>query len=138
MKRPIVCGGRQGVDPLDVFLELHKLHRTHGFQCIIHGNARGVDSDAREWAKLNKVLHAPFRADWDRHGKAAGPMRNQRMIDEGNPDGCIAFPGGKGTADMVTRARKAGLEVIEIGRKETQPVRPREVNTSPTPIQAKE
>jgi hypothetical protein len=47
-------------------------------------------------------------------GKAAGPIRNQRMIDEGKPDLVIAFPGGRGTADMVSRAKKAGIPVQEI------------------------
>jgi Lhr-like helicase len=36
------------------------------------------------------------------------------MIDEGKPDLVIAFPGGRGTADMVGRARKAGIRVVEI------------------------
>ena len=36
------------------------------------------------------------------------------MLDEGKPDLVIAFPGGKGTADMARRAREAGIEVIEV------------------------
>ena len=53
-------------------------------------------------------------ADWAKHGRKAGPIRNQRMIDEGRPDLVVAFPGGTGTADMVERARVAGIRVIEI------------------------
>jgi hypothetical protein len=37
------------------------------------------------------------------------------MIDQGRPDLVVAFPGGRGTADMVRRARAAGISVIEIG-----------------------
>ena len=48
-------------------------------------------------------------ADWTKHGKAAGPIRNQKMLDE-CPDLVVAFPGGKGTADMVRRAMKAGID----------------------------
>lgn len=53
-------------------------------------------------------------ADWDGLGRKAGPIRNQRMLDEGKPDLVVAFPGDKGTADMVRRARTASLEVLEI------------------------
>jgi predicted Rossmann-fold nucleotide-binding protein len=35
------------------------------------------------------------------------------MLAEGRPDAVIAFPGGKGTADMVRKARAAGLPVVE-------------------------
>lgn len=60
--------------------------------------------------------HRPVRAfpaDWHRDGKAAGPIRNRRMLLEGMPDLVVAFPGGRGTADMVRRARAAGIEVVE-------------------------
>jgi hypothetical protein len=55
-----------------------------------------------------------YMADWDGLGRKAGPIRNQRMLDEGKPDLVIAFPGGRGTADMVRRAREAGVEVVEL------------------------
>lgn len=55
----------------------------------------------------------------DRRGRPynakAGPDRNQRMIDEGRPDLVVAFPGGRGTADMIRRATEAGIEVFRIG-----------------------
>jgi hypothetical protein len=58
------------------------------------------------------IKHVEMKPDWKRHGPAAGPMRNQRMLDWG-PDLVVAFAGGKGTADMVRRARAAGVDVIE-------------------------
>jgi predicted polyphosphate/ATP-dependent NAD kinase len=45
-------------------------------------------------------------------GKAAGIIRNQRMLDEGKPDLVIAFQGGDGTADMVRRANKSKIPTI--------------------------
>jgi len=42
---------------------------------------------------------------------SAGGDRNQQIIDDGKLDGVVAFPGGTGTADMIRRAKKAGLEV---------------------------
>ena len=44
----------------------------------------------------------------------AGPRRNARMLAEGKPDLVVAFPGGRGTADMVSKARAAKVEVMEI------------------------
>jgi hypothetical protein len=62
--------------------------------------------------KSSHLINEP--ADWKAHGRAAGPIRNQRMIDEHRPELVVAAPGGRGTADMVRRARAAGIEVFEI------------------------
>jgi len=57
-----------------------------------------------------------FPADWDKHGKAAGPIRNTEMIEDGRPDVVIAFtydlPSSKGTADTVKKAKKAHIPVF--------------------------
>jgi hypothetical protein len=82
---------------------------------IIAGGAKGADSLAADWAAAEWTDYKEYPADWEKHGKAAGIIRNQQMLDEGKPDLVIAFPGGKGTADMVNRAKKAGVRVIEVG-----------------------
>ena len=46
-------------------------------------------------------------------GRKAGPIRNQRMLDDGKPDLVIAFSGGKGTAGMMAIARRAGVKIIQ-------------------------
>jgi hypothetical protein len=117
MKRPIICGSRDEDDLGFVWSQLDAHHALMGpFERVIHGNYRGVDKLAAAWAEANDVPHSDdeFTAEWGRLGSKAGPLRNQRMIDEGRPDACIAFPGGNGTADMVRRARAAGLQIIEI------------------------
>ena len=53
-----------------------------------------------------------YPADWKKYGKSAGPLRNQRMIDEGKPDLVVAFPGGVGTADMISRAKAYNISVL--------------------------
>jgi hypothetical protein len=59
-----------------------------------------------------------FKADWSTYGKAARPIRNQQMLDEGHPNLVVAFhyalDKSKGTLDMVSRARKAEINVIVI------------------------
>jgi hypothetical protein len=81
---------------------------------IVHGGADGADALADQAALLWGLQRDVYRADWSKHGKAAGPIRNQRMIDEGKPDRVIAFrmPGeSRGTDDMIRRAQVAGIPV---------------------------
>ena len=79
---------------------------------IIQGGATGADAIARAWACNNNTHCATIPALWDVNGKAAGPIRNSIMLKL-NPDVCIAFPGGRGTDDMVKKCAKAGIKVIK-------------------------
>lgn len=81
---------------------------------IIHGDAPGADQCAEQWVHVNWCSVERYPADWEKHGRAAGPIRNARMLKEGKPDLVVAFPGGRGTADMVKQARAAGVRVIEV------------------------
>lgn len=93
---------------------------------VIHGGAKGVDTLAGVAARLMEIPTQVFMADWDKHGKAAGPIRNQQMLDEGKPDLVLAlYPASgitKGTKDMVDRARKAGVNCIEVQLPNEEPV----------------
>jgi hypothetical protein len=80
---------------------------------IVCGGARGADAHAEHSALLLSLPVEVYYANWHKYGKAAGPIRNQEMIDSGI-DKVIAFDGGAGTLDMKARARKAGIEVVEI------------------------
>lgn len=112
--RVLVCGSRKFRSPAQVFRKLESLHEQHKFTALIQGGATGVDSFAREWAATHpEIQRYVCKADWDKYGKAAGPIRNGRML-EWKPDLVVAFPGGRGTADMVRQAREAGVEVMEI------------------------
>ena len=66
-------------------------------------------------ARNNGVKLHEYPADWARHGKRAGPLRNLRMLHEGRPDLVLAFhddiENSKGTAHMVTIAQRAGVDV---------------------------
>lgn len=112
----LICGGRGFSDRQmfdDVMSQLLEM-----FGCpekIIHGGADGADAMGAIWAGRMAIKATAFPADWTRYGKAAGPMRNQAML-EMQPNRVIAFPGGNGTADMVNRAkgRMPEITVIEI------------------------
>ena len=112
--RVLVCGGREFKDADMLEDRLSALRVERGFSLVIAGGARGADTLAEEWAKAHGLACDVYQADWTGLGRKAGPMRNQQMLDEGKPQLVVAFPGGRGTADMVRRARTAGVEVIEI------------------------
>ena len=80
---------------------------------VIAGAATGADTVAVEWAKANNIPFQEYPADWKRFGPSAGPKRNKQMLDEGQVDCVMAFPGGKGTWNMIGLAKKAKLPVIE-------------------------
>jgi hypothetical protein len=82
---------------------------------IIEGDAPGADSAAADFAVVHFCQLETYPAQWSKYGAAAGPIRNKQMLDEGKPDLVVAFPGGKGTANMVRLAQEAGVEVMKVG-----------------------
>ncbi len=86
---------------------------------IIDGGAKGADSLANEVALENGYPTERYFAQWNLYGRAAGPIRNKQMLDEGRPDKVAYFhddiENSKGTADMISISRKAGIEVIKGG-----------------------
>lgn len=114
MTRVIVCGGRNCSDAQGVFDALSAFHLCGDGPIteLITGGATGVDDLAARWATLNRdeVKLTVVPADWKSHGKSAGPIRNQKMLAM-NPDRVLAFTGGKGTADMVSRAHACLIPV---------------------------
>lgn len=113
-RRLLVCGGRGFSDTTRVDQVLTKYSLRFGISVLIHGAARGADSLAAEWAKLNGVPTEAYPANWDKYGKSAGYKRNTQMLVEGKPDDVIAFPGGTGTDMMCDIAKKAGKPVFKI------------------------
>ena len=111
--RVLVCGGRAYADRQTLYGALDTLHSRHKFKIVIAGGARGADSLAEEWARDRNIPSEIYHADWQL-GRKAGPIRNQRMLDEGRPQLVIAFPGGRGTEDMTARARAAAIETITL------------------------
>ncbi len=115
----LICGGRN-LNSTEVWNTLEKDLKTvlpSGIQIakIIHGGARGADEGAAQWAESEGIKVTEYKAEWKKHGKAAGPIRNQKMIDMDRPDYVVAFPGGRGTDDMISRADLEGIPVIRIG-----------------------
>jgi hypothetical protein len=109
----IVCGGRH-------YLNLNKVREVLSeYQCeklnitLIHGGATGADTLADTVAKELGWDVKVYPAEWSKRGRAAGPVRNRQMAEDG-ADLCIAFPGHRGTADMVFCAQAVGIKVVRV------------------------
>lgn len=114
----LVCGGRdygaKGSEVLKVRCHLNKLRDERGITLIINGGAKGADALARDWARSKAIPYLTCPADWETHGRAAGPIRNKLMLSIVRVDLVLAFPGGKGTASMCRLATEAGVPVQRV------------------------
>ena len=113
--RVLVCGGREYSDYGAVRNALDAIALRRGIGTVIHGGAGGADTLAGRWAASNGIPAVVFRPNWARHGRGAGMRRNRDMLTRGKPDLVLAFPGGPGTANMVSIAARAGVRVIRGG-----------------------
>lgn len=109
----VVTGGRDFDNDILIYKWLDLIDKELGITALRHGNARGVDKSCGRWALLRGKTVEVFPANWDLHGKAAGPIRNIQMLEDGDiPEYVLRFPGGKGTAHMEKEARKRNFKVI--------------------------
>ena len=121
----LVCGSRNWDDQKRVDTELNLVYSVYKQIDIVHGGAKGADTMSGSWARrsvsprIRSVL--VFNADWTIYGKAAGPIRNQQMLehlqfckDKGSEVLVLAFRKegpSKGTDNMIEISRKAGFNV---------------------------
>jgi hypothetical protein len=113
MIRVACTGGRHYSDVDKVFKILDKMLFVRKDFEIVVGDATGADALVRKWCKFRNVPVEIFYADWTNYGAAAGPIRNKEMLKSGI-DFLVAFPGGKGTKNMVSICKKAGVCVLEV------------------------
>ena len=78
---------------------------------IVTGDARGADTLAVKLARYRDLFVIVHRAHWELYGMKAGPIRNQKIVDDS--DALIAFPSKQGTGTQITiaMARKKGIPV---------------------------
>lgn len=115
LKRCLVTGSRDWPFDTQVAHELHLVWESFGFPLefiVVHGDCpTGADRFAHEWAERWGHIPEPHPAHWALLGKAAGPTRNQKMVDLG-ADICLAFigPKSKGAKGCAKLAKAAGIE----------------------------
>jgi len=106
----LVCGGRNyhDQDRVNEVLGSWRIGR------IVEGDASGADYCAKKYGQAKGIDVATHAPDWKAYGKIAGPIRNQTMLKEERPTLVVAFPGGKGTNDMVRQSIDSGVPVLII------------------------
>jgi hypothetical protein len=109
--RVLVCGGRDYDGRKVVGACLRGVHERLGIALVVTGDAPGADRLAKCWADRNHIPVCLYPANWRFLGKRAGPTRNAAMLQFSSPDLVVAFPGGRGTQNMIAQARAAGVEV---------------------------
>ena len=112
--RVLVCGGREFCNWGLLHNTLSGIKNENHISCIIQGKAKGADWLAKAWAGWFSIHTEDFPVGRKTRGKGAGHTRNQKMIDEGKPDLVVAFRGGRGTEDMIKRAKKHGIKVVGV------------------------
>src|SRR5258708_14989206 len=117
----LCCGDRNWKDRELIAQEIDKVSRgvrDGELITIVEGEADGADKMCRQYALKVGIFVIGVHADWQTHGRAAGVIRNQKMLDDYRPDLVLAFhddlPHSRGTADMVFRAELAGIKVHRI------------------------
>jgi YspA, cpYpsA-related SLOG family len=112
----LICGSRYWNN---AELMLERLNSIPIGSTLIHGGCRGADLLGSEIGRELGFHVVCFPANWNELGKAAGPIRNQMMINEGKPDLILAFhnqaDSSRGTKDMLMRAAKHNIpfEIIK-------------------------
>lgn len=110
--RVAVVGSRFFTDYDYVKSSLDKISEVDKITVIVSGGARGADSLGERYARENGIEFVLFAADWNKHGKAAGPIRNKQLIEEGKPEMVVAFKPGKGTMNTIGHAERNNIEVV--------------------------
>ena len=110
--RILICGDRNYRDAKQIYKWMGILPKD---TVIIEGEAKGADTIAWVCADILGLEYIPYPADWNLHHKAAGPIRNKQMLEEGKPDFVVWFhkdiANSKGTANMIKIAEAAGINV---------------------------
>ncbi len=109
--RTIIAGSR-GSTRASLRAALRRCDWITEITSVISGTCRGTDQHGEEWAKSVARPVARFPADWDKHGKSAGYIRNKLMAE--NADALIAVWDGtsRGTKHMIDLAEAKGLRVL--------------------------
>ena len=102
----IIAGSRHM--PFSMFHLIDEAVKKSNFQVteVVCGLARGADMFGGKWAVEHSIPVKTFPADWDTHGKAAGPIRNQQMAEYADALIVFIWDGSRGSKDMLMRMER--------------------------------
>jgi len=119
MKIRITIGGYRKYNDYDVFcknVDAYISETGADEITILSGHCSGVDMMAERYAAEKGYCLEVYPAEWRKYGKAAGPIRNRRMVEKS--DMVIAFWNGssKGTRNLIKCAEmlKKPVKIKEI------------------------
>lgn len=115
--RLIIAGGRTlnpGIGFIQGAIKLLHPYDLGPIEEVVCGGAGGIDSEGEHWAGHKNVLVKCFRADWNKHGKAAGPTRNRQMAEYADALLLIWDGESRGSASMKKEMKKLGKPVYQV------------------------
>lgn len=110
----IIAGSRTlsvSEDQILTFLNQHNIPEVTEVVC---GMAKGIDSSGHDWAVTYEIPVAKFPADWNAHGKAAGPIRNKQMAEYADALLLIWDGESRGSKNMRSEMQKLNKPVYEV------------------------
>jgi hypothetical protein len=111
----LMCGDRNWNDEIKMRQVFKSLKILYNDFEIVQGGASGADTMAKNIATELGIPFKEYLAEWSKYGRAAGPLRNERMLED-NPDIelVVAFhkniSQSKGTKNMLEKAINKGIK----------------------------
>ncbi len=114
----LISGSRYYSNYKKILSFLKKMKKKYKNLVVIEGGARGADKLAQKACKQAGIKFKEYNANWEKYGKKAGPIRNQKMLDDNKDIELLAvfhenLDKSKGTRDMIKRAKKAKIKIIK-------------------------
>lgn len=112
----LVTGSRDWDNKTIIIHELEMIYRMYHLKKVIHGGAIGADTMAERICRDLGIETEIYYPDWTKYGKGAGIIRNERMLDEGQPNRVLALHknNSRGTQHMIDYALKHNVDVTII------------------------
>lgn len=109
----IIAGGR------DLIITTKQIREFINFfnlqpSIIVHGGATGIDSCGSNYANEWGLSSSVFLPEWDKHRKAAGPIRNKEMAESADALLLIWDGESKGSKNMKENMLKLNKPVYEV------------------------
>lgn len=112
--KTIIAGGRDYHDYAHVKKQLEHFRKTHVITEIVSGGAKGADALGEQYAEEMNIKLKIYHADWEKNGRAAGPIRNQKMGDYADQLVAVWDGKSKGTKNMIDYMNKLKKPVFVI------------------------
>lgn len=112
--RLIIAGSRTLTPSFGFIRSCVRMFEIQELKEIVCGMAEGVDSEGLHFGSHLELTIAKFPADWNKHGKAAGPIRNKQMAEYGDVLLLIWDGESRGSLSMKKEMQKLRKPIYEV------------------------